>query len=161
VLDGRWTLIRNFIAPGHKGGDIDLILIGPPGVWACEVKTYAGLVRNRGDDWERKTKQGWARLDVHPGKQARANAVGLKTLLDSQGAQLGWVQPVVLWASSEAPGAEQRGTVVVEYPQTPVWPTDRLVLQLEELARLPAKLTEAQVAQVVEVVLGALKAAQS
>lgn len=158
ALDGRWTLVRNFVSPGRRSGDIDLILVGPPGVWACEVKTYAGLVRNRGDEWERKTTRGWARLGVHPGRQARANAVGLKTLLEQAGVALAWVEPAVIWASSEAADAEQRGMLVLEHPQTPVWRADQFLLRVEEVAQQAEKLGEAQVAQVVAVVERALKA---
>jgi len=39
-LDGNWTLFRNVTLPGPRN-DIDLVLVGPPGVWALEVKNLA------------------------------------------------------------------------------------------------------------------------
>ena len=33
-LDGTWTLFRNITLPGRNQGDIDLVLVGPTGVWA-------------------------------------------------------------------------------------------------------------------------------
>ncbi|HEU4321720.1 MAG TPA: nuclease-related domain-containing protein [Roseiflexaceae bacterium] len=160
VLDGRWTLLRNVVVPGRGGGDIDLVLVGPPGVWALEVKAYRGLVRNRGDLWERKTRGGWARLAVHPGKQARASGARLQVLLERGGLKLAWVHPAVIWASSEAPGAEQRGMLLVEGPQTPVWQGDHLERPIDALRGLPAQLDEAQVDQVVAVVRAAVAGVQ-
>ena len=160
MLDDRWTLIRNFIYPGRKGGDIDLILIGPAGVWVFEVKAYAGKVRNIGDSWERLTKRGWKKLDVHPGHQARTNAVGLKQFLESKELKPGYVQAVVLWASSEASDAEQKGSITAESPQTPIWTTDNLAPQIEDLSLAPAKLAAPLAAQIVDILQSTLVAAK-
>ncbi|GAB4211727.1 MAG: hypothetical protein OHK0022_46600 [Roseiflexaceae bacterium] len=156
LLDGRWTLLRNVVVPGRAGGDIDLVLVGPPGVWALEVKAYRGLVRNRGDRWERKSRRGWARLAVHPGKQARSSATRLQGLLERGGLKLAWVHPAVIWASSAAPDAEQPGQLLAEAPQTPVWQADHLAASIDALRNHPARLDEAQVDQVVAVVQAAV-----
>lgn len=161
LLDGRWTLLRNVVLPGRKGGDIDLVLVGPPGVWALEVKAYRGLVRNRGDRWERKTKRGWARLGVHPGQQARASAGRLQALLKHRGLTINWVQPAVIWASSAAPNAEQPGMLLAEAPQTPVWQTDHLAASIDVVRGQPTRLDEAQIEQVVALVAGATAATQT
>lgn len=160
MLDDRWALIRNFVYPGRKGGDIDLILVGPPGVWVFEVKAYAGKVRTIGDTWERLTKRGWKKLDVHPGSQARTNAVGLKQFLESKELKPGYVQAVVLWASSEAADADQKGSITVESPQTPIWTTDNLAPQIEDLSLAPAKLTAPLAAQIVDMLQSTLLAAK-
>jgi hypothetical protein len=120
-LDGRWTLIRNFTWPGRKGGDIDLVLVGPGGVWAFEIKAYAGRVRNIGDTWARQGKRGWRRLPINPGAQARRNAANLKAFLDAQSVPVSWVQPVVIWAGGEAADPDDRSILTIEQPKTPVW----------------------------------------
>jgi len=50
-LDGNWTLFRNVVLPGRNRGDIDAVLVGPPGVWALEVKAFNGEYRNVGEQW--------------------------------------------------------------------------------------------------------------
>ncbi len=133
LLDGQWTLIRNFVWPGRRGGDIDLILIGPGGIWVFEVKSYTGTVRTIGDIWEVRTKRGWKRLSIHPGEQARRNAVRLKDFLTEQGHPVNWVQPVVLWSYDETDSAEQRGTITIDQPATPVWRVDEIAEHTDDL----------------------------
>jgi hypothetical protein len=57
-LDGQWSLFRNVVLPGRRRGDLDLVLVGPPGVFALEVKCYSGAYRNVGARWEVRTKDG-------------------------------------------------------------------------------------------------------
>lgn len=133
ALDGRWTLIRNFTWPGRKDGDVDLVLVGPGGVWAFEIKAYAGQVRNIGDTWERKSKRRWRRLPINPGMQARTNAANLKAFLEAQGIPISWVQPVVIWAGSEAAQADDRGTLTLDQPKTPVWRSEEISERVDDL----------------------------
>ena len=66
-------------------------------------------------------KRGWRQLEIHPGVQARTNAANLKAFLEAQGIAVGWVQAVVIWAGSEATHPDDRGTLIVDQPKTPVW----------------------------------------
>jgi hypothetical protein len=125
-LDGRWTLFRNFEWPSRKWGDVDLILVGPGGVWAFETKAYAGQIRNIGDRWERKWRWGWRRLTTHPGHQARRNAARLNEYLKGRGVNVPWVQPVVTWAG-------EASSLIVEDPATRVWSLAELPDHVEEL----------------------------
>jgi len=109
-----WTIIRSFEFPYKKWGDIDLIIVGTGGIWAIEVKGYTSRVRNVRDTWHYKNKFGWFKLSKHPGKQARRNAARLKLFLDGQGINVGWVEPVVLWAGESK-------NLTVENPETLVW----------------------------------------
>ena len=38
-LDSRWTVFRNLQVPGKKS-DLDVVLVGPVGIWVFEVKGY-------------------------------------------------------------------------------------------------------------------------
>ena len=49
-LGDEWTLLKGYKNPG---GEIDQILVGPPGVIAIEIKNYSGAVRVSGDMWMR------------------------------------------------------------------------------------------------------------
>jgi len=123
-LDGHWTLYRNFEWPNRRWGDIDLALVGPGGIWAMEVKAYSGQSRNVGDQWERKRRQRWRKMTKHPGKQARLNASRLNKYLQGHNVDVGWVQPVVVWAE---------GNLIVDDPAVPVWTLEDLPDHIEEI----------------------------
>lgn len=149
ILDDRWTIVRNVVWGGRTGGDIDLVLLGPGGILAFEVKTYAGAVRNIGDTWERQTKRGWQTLQTHPGKQARRNAAALQGFLKAHNIAVDWVQPVVLWASSKD-NADQQGQLVVENPKTPVLKIEMLDIHNLELVQHGRTLSNELVTQIAE-----------
>lgn len=44
VLDHRWTIYRNLQLPDRKS-DLDLVLVGPGGVWAVQVKATGAPLR--------------------------------------------------------------------------------------------------------------------
>jgi hypothetical protein len=151
-LDSRWTLFRNFEWPNRKWGDIDLILVGPGGVWVFETKAYSGQIRNVGDRWERRTQWRWRRLTTHPGLQARRNAARLNDYLRNKGVRVPWVEPVVAWAG-------EQGSLTVEDPATPVWSLAELTEHSEELWQ-SRDLPDERVRQVVDVLDRAVQEAQ-
>ncbi len=131
-LNGQWTLFRNFDWPDRRWGDVDLILVGPGGVWTFEVKAYSGQIRNRGDRWERRGRFGWRAISRHPGRQARRNAARLNQYLREKGIQhVRWVQPVILWAAGVDKLIE--GTLKIHDPETPVWRLEEFEQHLSEL----------------------------
>ncbi|MBN2503427.1 MAG: NERD domain-containing protein [Anaerolineales bacterium] len=73
VLDGNWYMFRNINLPGRNKGDLDLVLVGPPGVWVLEVKNYTGTYRNIGDKWEYKAGKKWKAMSKSPSTQATKN----------------------------------------------------------------------------------------
>ena len=133
LLDGRWVLFRNFIWKNRKWGDVDLILVGPGGVWVFEVKTYSGLVRNDGDIWKKKKKFGWFQIMQNPGRQARANASRVKTFLDQNGINVGWVEAVVIFANNVSPYPDEQGEIIIRNPAIPVWELGVIPEKIEEL----------------------------
>jgi nuclease-like protein len=48
ALDDQWTLLRGY---HNRRGEIDLLLLGPRGLFAIEVKNQNGRVDCRGDQW--------------------------------------------------------------------------------------------------------------
>jgi hypothetical protein len=120
-LDGNWTLFRNVTLPGRNKADIDAVLVGPPGVWALEIKMLTGEYRNIGEHWEVRAGK-WKLLRSSPSRQAQDNAVRLSSFFKADGLTQ-WVTPVVVWANRESP-------LSVENPTVAVWTFDRLPEEL-------------------------------
>jgi hypothetical protein len=144
ALDGAWTLFRNAKLPGRRKGDLDIVLVGTPGVWVLEVKALKGIFRNAGEAWYYRAKGSWKRMSKNPGRQARRGAIALAEFLRADGIKT-YVSAAVAWG-------EPASRVTVEDPVVPVWPLERLEDELgnlwngrrllaEEQERIIAKLT--------------------
>ncbi len=125
ALDGRWTLFRNVVIPGRRKADIDIVLVGPPGVWALEVKTLRGQYRNVGESWQLRDGSRWRRMKANPSRQARSGAIALAGFLSADGIKT-YVEAAVAWADPES-------RLSVQDPIVPVWPLDRLEDELGNL----------------------------
>jgi len=152
LLREPWTIIHNFEFPDRKWGDIDLIVLGTGGIWAIEVKGYTNQIRVTGDNWHYKNKFGWWKLSKNPSKQARRNASRLKSFLDAQGINVGWVEPIVLWAGKE-------GDLLIENPETTVWKISELpnMVSFWEKQRLNNEQIE-QIGRILESAIEKIKA---
>jgi hypothetical protein len=145
VLDGDWHLFRNISLPGRNRGDLDLVLVGPPGVWALEVKNFRGEYRNIGETWEWKNGKSWKAARGNPGRQAQNSAYRLKNFLKADHVNV-FVNAAVVWANPES-------QLTVENPSVAVWSHNRLPeelgniwqgekLSVDELTRIVEKLTK-------------------
>jgi hypothetical protein len=121
-LNGEWSLFRNIVLPGGKGGDMDGVLVGPNGVWVLEIKTLTGHYRNIGDRWEYRSGNRWLPSSNNPSKQAKQRAVALNNFLSADHLKV-WVNPVVVWAKSESP-------LEIDNPIISVWKLDDLEKEL-------------------------------
>jgi len=113
TLDGTWILFRNITIPGNDKADIDMILLGPPGIWALEVKNLEGEYRNIGEHWEYRIGEKKELMKKSPSIQAQSNARKLRNFLRADKINE-YVQPVVVWANQEH-------TPVIENPTVPIW----------------------------------------
>lgn len=118
VLDGNWYLFRNMQIPGQGKGDLDLVLIGPPGVWVLEVKNFNGAYRNIGEAWELMLKKKWKPASVNPSRQANNNSLKLKNFLAADNLNV-FVNPAVVWANPES-------LLSIENPSVAIWQYNRL-----------------------------------
>ena len=125
ALDGKWILFRNLVLPGRRRADLDIVLVGPPGVWTLEVKALAGKYKNVGDAWGYRAGNRWKRMSKNPSQQARKGAIALAEFLRADGIKT-YVSAAVAWANAE-------GRVSVEDPFVPVWTIDRLQDELGNL----------------------------
>jgi hypothetical protein len=126
AIDGNWRVFRNVELSDRGGGDLDLILVGPPGVWALEVKNLRGEYRNIGTTWEYKAGKTWKRAAAQPSQQSYRNALALKNFFKADGLRI-FVNAGVVWANPESP-------ITVENQSVAVWPLERLP---DELGNLP------------------------
>ncbi len=122
ALDGNWKLFRNLTLPGRNKADLDLVLVGPPGIWVLEVKNLSGEYRNVGEAWEFRSGKRWKPAFVNPSRQALNSAVRLANFLKADNLNV-FVNPVVVWANSDS-------LLRVEDPTVSVWFINRLVDEL-------------------------------
>lgn len=59
VLPDEYVAVTNYIVPGTKQGDVDLLLIGPMGLLVVEIKTYPGHIVYENSKWQRVQTNGW------------------------------------------------------------------------------------------------------
>jgi hypothetical protein len=118
ALDGNWCLFRNINLPGRNKGDLDLVLVGPPGVWVLEVKNFRGEYRNIGGNWEYRNGKTWRVAFANPSKQAVNNAYRLKNFLKADNVNA-FVNSAIIWANSENP-------LTIENPAVAVWQYNRM-----------------------------------
>ncbi len=142
VLDGRWWLFRNLELPGRRIGDLDLVLVGPCGMWNFEVKAYSGEYRNVGERWEKRSNSKWYSVRKSPTRQAKRNAAELGQLLSTHQIKQ-WITPVIIWANPKS-------TVVPDNPSAPVWTLDQLSGCLKDLSS-ERPIPEGQVEKIVDV----------
>ena len=124
ALDGNWHLFRNVNLPGRNKGDLDFVLVGPPGIWVFEVKNFRGEYRNIGDRWEYKHRKNWKTASANPSRQAFKNALRLANFLKADGLNV-FVNPAVVWANPESLSLSS-----VENPTVAIWPYSRLADEL-------------------------------
>ena len=130
-LGGDWTMFRNVKLPGTNV-DIDMVLLGPPGVFALEVKAYTGNYRYAKQRFYRRAMT-WRRMQHNPGKQARAVAGLLhKYITDTLNEDI-WVEPRLVWVGP--------GDLMLEEPEVFVWFIAKLDQETERLRSLSRKLS--------------------
>ncbi|MBN2391285.1 MAG: NERD domain-containing protein [Anaerolineae bacterium] len=130
-LGGDWTLFRNVKLPGSNV-DIDMVLLGPPGLFALEVKAYTGNYRYAKQRFYRRAMT-WRRMQHNPGKQARAAAGLLHNYITETLNEDIWVEPRLVWVGP--------GDLMLEEPEVFVWFIAKLDQETERLRTLSRKLS--------------------
>jgi hypothetical protein len=118
ALDGSWKVFRNVEVPGPKHGDLDFVLVGPPGVWVLEVKNWHGKYRNVGEQWEKWDGRLWKEAAERPSEQVQHSAADLGRFLRAE-VPNAYAEAAVVWANPES-------SLAVDNPMLPVWVLDRL-----------------------------------
>ena len=133
LLDNRWVVFHNLSLPKRKE-DIDLVLVGPSGVWVLEVKAFGFTVRVQNNVWQRLNGKSWQSLRSNPVAQARLNAMNLRYFIERHGAVLRVNAAVVL--TQPQPVSNIGPTV------EPVWKQFEVDEKLSQINILPGSLPE-------------------
>jgi hypothetical protein len=150
LLDAQWYMFRNVVLPDRKG-DIDIVLVGPGGIWALEVKAYTGNYKVENGSWYKETSNGrTARKASGPGHQVRGNAARLCNFLKENGVlENNSVQPAVVLARDLPIEVVSSGTAI--------WLLDTLDERLANLKRR-RKLTTHEVETIAAILTRATQA---
>lgn len=82
TLNDDYTCVANFVVPGTRQGDTDLLVLGPFGILAIEVKTYSGHYACHGDAWYEIRSDGTKQqLRASVSKQVKRNRKALQHYL--------------------------------------------------------------------------------
>ena len=149
AIDERWTIYRNLQLPDRKS-DLDLVLVGPGGVWAVQVKATRAPLRVQGGRWQIQRGGRWVAAQPDPGAQVTSQATALNDFFKRNGfnrfveraVALSDSQPFDQFEASEIPvwlpfdmEAKARA-LATRYPPSP-----------DELARINALLGQRAVEQ--------------
>jgi Nuclease-related domain len=150
LLDAQWYMFRNVVLPERKS-DIDIVLVGPGGIWALEVKAYTGNYRVENGKWYKETSNGrQARHLYGPCAQARDNAARLCTFLKDHGiTRSNFVNPAVVLAEDHPIDVVSSGT--------DIWLLDTLDTKLANL-KVTKKLSPSQVETIAAILTEATQA---
>ncbi|MFB3889507.1 MAG: nuclease-related domain-containing protein [Candidatus Bathyarchaeia archaeon] len=104
----------------HDGfGDIDHVLLGPNGVFVIEVKNWSGRITCHGDEWQRENRHG-KRESSSPSKQAKKNAIRVKSAIESSGSRGVWVEGIVVFTNPNSDLQVNHAAVpVLRLPELP------------------------------------------
>jgi hypothetical protein len=127
-----WHLLADRRWPGTRRANLDLLLVGPPGVLVLDAKAWAEPRIEGGSLW-----RGQLNADEELDK-ARSAADAVAAVLADVGLAPAAVQPILLLVGRKAPAVEVSGVTVV----------GELALQ-RALARLGPRLDSAQVSALV------------
>jgi len=141
ALDNRWTIFRNLHLPGHAD-DIDIVLVGPGGVWAVEVKSSRFTVRIEGKKWELQVRGRWITERDNPSDQITITARLLNDFLKRQ-AITRWVERAIALASPQPISN-------FDLSEIPVWLLPTIEERVDHLStRIPP--TEKETQQIVAI----------
>jgi hypothetical protein len=115
LLGDEWVAVAGYL---NRGGEIDLLLVGPTGVMGVEVKTINGVVHCNGQQWVRDRFDRYGNLVERgvpirdrkgraPNRQINEAADALQAFMASRGQEVKILRTVVL-----AHDASRVGTVI-------------------------------------------------
>ncbi len=84
ALDQHWTIYRNLQLP-ERTDDLDLVLVGPGGVWAVQVKATRAPLRVHAGRWQVKRGGLWVAAKPDPGAQITRQATALNDFFKRNG----------------------------------------------------------------------------
>lgn len=132
ALPDSYTVVSNFVVPGARQGDTDLLVLGPAGILVIEVKSYTGCVGCHGDSWFVADPDGSRRpLRSSVSRQLKRNRKAVSHFLVDCDLSVP-VQAVAVFR----PGIR----LELSHPTVPVLTQDRLLDYIQSLPPAPSPL---------------------
>lgn len=130
-LDHRWTVFRNLRLPKRRA-DLDMVLLGPGGIWVVEVKAFNVAMRVNAGVWEYQQQGRWVPVEDkrNPARQAKGNAMALRQFLDEQNIQIPWVEPAIALSEPQPVSNFTTSDVPVWLPSTVAGHVSRLTARV-------------------------------
>lgn len=139
VLDNSYAALRNVELP-NAHASIDMIVVGPPGIWALYVETDPGQYKVQGDifyAWDSQSG-GYVALSPNPLEPLLYNEAQLRGWLNAAGLPPECAHSAILFTDPETRAEASSGLVRL------IGPHDIESLPME-IARQPAILDEAAI----------------
>ena len=74
-FDEQWAIYQNVQLPDAEQDTLDIVLVGPTGIYAIEVRADSNSHRFKHGMWQKELSYGrWVIIEWHPLKQAEHNA---------------------------------------------------------------------------------------
>lgn len=141
ILDNRWTVFRNLVLPNRKD-DVDLVLVGPGGVWVVQVKSTQSMLRAQGTNWQVHTKSGWVPAAQNPAHEVFSHAKRLNIYLQQQG--------INRWIECAIALAKEQPISYFEKSEIPVWLPPTIEAQVKSLS-VPNPPSEQEIKKIVTI----------
>lgn len=116
-LPEDYTVVRNWVIPGSKVGDIDVLVLGPHGALVVEVKNYADNYICEGSQWFNVKPNGFRKRTKSPCTQLDKASRALSQWLKREGIQMPVQKVLVLPTKSR---------IQLHQPTVPVVTRDQL-----------------------------------
>ncbi|MBI3361123.1 MAG: NERD domain-containing protein [Chloroflexi bacterium] len=139
VLDNTYAAVRNVTLPNAETA-IDMIVIGPPGIWAIYVETDSGQYKIEGNNflaWDSAVRR-YVALSPNPLEHLLYNEAQLRGWLNAAGLPPNSAHSVILFTDNDARVDSSNDAVRL------IGPNDISTYPME-IARQPAILDEAAI----------------
>ncbi|MDV3002416.1 MAG: hypothetical protein N5P05_004071 (plasmid) [Chroococcopsis gigantea SAG 12.99] len=85
-LPDTWMMCQNALIPTTSGKltEIDVLLVGSPGIFLLEIKTWTGAYQCQGDHWQRWNRKEWVAIENSPSKQSLYHQQAFTRWLDGK-----------------------------------------------------------------------------
>jgi hypothetical protein len=97
TLPPEFGVVEHYLPQDSGDGEVDLVIVGPTGVFAVEVRDEAGDVLCYQDNWYRRGSGAARRFEDSPSRNARWNASRVRNDVGAAGFMRTSVEPVIVF----------------------------------------------------------------
>jgi len=100
MLPTQFAVVEHYLPQDSGDGEVDLVIVGPTGVFAVEVRDEAGDVLCYQDTWYRRGNGAARRFEDSPSRNARWNASRVRNDVGAAGFVRTTVEPVIVFVDA-------------------------------------------------------------